>query len=196
MWEVWAPPALTCPGSCIYKNLLPFLSTLHLHLSLSFFKDLFIYYMCKHTVAVFRHTRRGCQISLQMAVSHMWLLGFELRTFGRAVSAPNRWAISPARDKFPMSIPRLALRSLTSPGWPWPELLRLSLSITGIRGACHHSMSPQPAATILTFNSRDELTLFLTSISRKSTLCALVLYLFDLTYTCTISQIVYYNKFL
>jgi chaperonin GroEL (HSP60 family) len=26
----------------------------------------------------------------------MWLLGFELRTFGRAVRALNRWAISPA----------------------------------------------------------------------------------------------------
>jgi hypothetical protein len=26
----------------------------------------------------------------------MWLLGFELRTSKRAVSAPNRWAISPA----------------------------------------------------------------------------------------------------
>jgi hypothetical protein len=31
-------------------------------------KDLFI--ICKFTVAVFRHTRRGHQISLQMVVSH------------------------------------------------------------------------------------------------------------------------------
>jgi hypothetical protein len=33
-----------------------------------FFKDLFIIH--KHIVAVFRHTRRGHQISLQMVVSH------------------------------------------------------------------------------------------------------------------------------
>ena len=46
---------------------------------------LFIVY--KYTVAVFRHTRRGHQISLQMVVNHLSLLGFELRTSERAVSA-------------------------------------------------------------------------------------------------------------
>jgi hypothetical protein len=56
----------------------------------SFLKDLFII-ICKYTVAVFRHTRRGHQISLQMVVSHHVVVGFELRTFGRAVGA-----ISPA----------------------------------------------------------------------------------------------------
>jgi hypothetical protein len=45
---------------------------------------LFIVY--EYTVAVFRHTRRGHQIPLQMVVSHMWLLGIELRTSGRTVS--------------------------------------------------------------------------------------------------------------
>jgi hypothetical protein len=38
-----------------------------------FFKDLFvylfIYLFSKYTVAVFRHSRRGCQISLQMVLS-------------------------------------------------------------------------------------------------------------------------------
>jgi hypothetical protein len=52
------------------------------------FKELFII-ICKYTLAVFRHTRRGHQISLWMVVSHHVLLGFELRTFGRAVSALN-----------------------------------------------------------------------------------------------------------
>jgi hypothetical protein len=37
------------------------------------FKDLFI--ICKYTVAVFRHTRRGCQILLQMVVSHHVVAG-------------------------------------------------------------------------------------------------------------------------
>jgi hypothetical protein len=46
------------------------------------FKDLFII-IHKYAVAVFRYTRRGHQISLRVVV--MWLLGFELRTFGRAV---------------------------------------------------------------------------------------------------------------
>jgi hypothetical protein len=48
--------------------------------------DLFII-ISKYTEAVFRHTRRGHHISLQMVVANLWLLGFEPRTFGRAVSA-------------------------------------------------------------------------------------------------------------
>jgi hypothetical protein len=31
--------------------------------------------ICKYTVAVFRHTRRGHQISLQMVVSHHVIAG-------------------------------------------------------------------------------------------------------------------------
>ena len=38
-----------------------------------FFKDLFI--ICKYTAAVFRHTRRGRQFSLQMVVSHHVVAG-------------------------------------------------------------------------------------------------------------------------
>ena len=40
----------------------------------SFLKDLFII-ICKYTVAVFRHTRRGHQISLQVVVSHHVVAG-------------------------------------------------------------------------------------------------------------------------
>jgi hypothetical protein len=29
-----------------------------------------MYYICEYTIAIFRHTRRGHQISLQMVVSH------------------------------------------------------------------------------------------------------------------------------
>jgi hypothetical protein len=39
-----------------------------------FFKDLFII-TCKYTVAVFRHSRRGSQISLQRVVSHHVVAG-------------------------------------------------------------------------------------------------------------------------
>jgi hypothetical protein len=44
----------------------------------------------KHTVADFRHTRRGCQISLQVVVSNHVVAGIELRIFRRAVIALNR----------------------------------------------------------------------------------------------------------
>jgi hypothetical protein len=47
-------------------------------------KKTYLFFICKYTVAVFRHSRRGHQIPLQMVV-----LGFELRTFGRAVGALN-----------------------------------------------------------------------------------------------------------
>jgi hypothetical protein len=57
-----------------------FLSFFSFFLSFFFFKDLFIYLsiylfiylfiICKYTVADFRHSRRGCQILLQMVVSH------------------------------------------------------------------------------------------------------------------------------
>jgi hypothetical protein len=50
--------------------------------------------ICKYTVAVFWHTRRGRQISLRMVVSHHVVAGIR-----RAVSALNRWAISPARSQ-------------------------------------------------------------------------------------------------
>jgi hypothetical protein len=36
--------------------------------------DLFII-ICEYTVAVFRHARRGCQISLQMVVSYQVVAG-------------------------------------------------------------------------------------------------------------------------
>jgi hypothetical protein len=39
-----------------------------------FFK-IYLFIICKYTVAVFRHTRRGCQISLRMVVSHHVVAG-------------------------------------------------------------------------------------------------------------------------
>jgi len=58
------------------------------------FKDLLII-ISKYTVAVFRHTRPGHQISLPMVVSHHVVAGIWTPS-RRAVSALNRWAISPA----------------------------------------------------------------------------------------------------
>jgi hypothetical protein len=50
-------------------------------------KNLFI--ICKYTVAVLRYSRKRHQISLWMVVSHHMVVGFELRTFRRAVGALN-----------------------------------------------------------------------------------------------------------
>jgi hypothetical protein len=49
-----------------------------------FLLKIYLLIMCKYTVAVFRHTRRGHPRWLWTT---MWFLGFELRTPGRAVSA-------------------------------------------------------------------------------------------------------------
>jgi hypothetical protein len=38
--------------------------------ALFFFLNIYLFIICEHTVAVFRHTRRGHQITLQMVVSH------------------------------------------------------------------------------------------------------------------------------
>ena len=40
-----------------------------------FFIIIIIIIICKYTVAVFRHSRRGSQISLQMVVSHHVVAG-------------------------------------------------------------------------------------------------------------------------
>jgi hypothetical protein len=36
-----------------------------------FFFKIYLFIICKYIVAVFRHSRRGRQISLQMVVSHV-----------------------------------------------------------------------------------------------------------------------------
>ena len=59
-------------------------------------KDLFIT-IHKYTVAVFRRTRRGSQISLQVVVSHHVVPGIELRISGRTVTDLNCWEIFPVR---------------------------------------------------------------------------------------------------
>jgi hypothetical protein len=40
-----------------------------------FFFKIYLFIICKYTVAVFRHTRRGSQIPLQMVVSHHVVAG-------------------------------------------------------------------------------------------------------------------------
>jgi hypothetical protein len=39
------------------------------------FLKIYLFYVCEYTVAVFRHTRRGLRIPLQMVVSHHVIAG-------------------------------------------------------------------------------------------------------------------------
>jgi hypothetical protein len=48
---------------------------------------MYLSYVYENTVAVFRHTKRGHQIPLQIVVSYHVVARIELRTSGRAVSA-------------------------------------------------------------------------------------------------------------
>jgi hypothetical protein len=62
-----------------------------------FFKELLIlFYVLVYTVAVFRHTRRGHQIPLQMVVSHHVVAGNWTQDLWKSSSALNHWANFPA----------------------------------------------------------------------------------------------------
>ena len=51
--------------------------------------------MCVHCGCLQTLQKRASDFCYGWLWATMWLLGFELRTFGRAVGALNRWAISP-----------------------------------------------------------------------------------------------------
>jgi hypothetical protein len=63
-----------CLPACL-PSFLPFFVSFFLSLSLSFFLFLRFIYEYEYTIAFFRHTRKGHQISLQMAVSHHVVAG-------------------------------------------------------------------------------------------------------------------------
>ena len=54
----------------------------------SFFKDLFI--SCVYTVAVFRLTRKGCRIPLQMVVSYHMVAGNSTQDLWKSSQCSNR----------------------------------------------------------------------------------------------------------
>jgi hypothetical protein len=72
-----------------------------------FLNFIYLFIICKYTVAVFRHSRRGSQISLWVVVSHHVVAGIwtpDLRKSSRG--ALTRWAISPALGLLKMHFPR------------------------------------------------------------------------------------------
>jgi hypothetical protein len=63
-----------------------------------FFKDLVIYFMYVGTLSLSSDTPEdSIRSHYRWLWATMWLLGIELRTSGRAASALNCWATSPAR---------------------------------------------------------------------------------------------------
>jgi hypothetical protein len=54
-----------------FKSLFIFIFYVHWY----FFLKIYLFIICKYTVAVFRHSRRGRQILLQMVVSHHVVAG-------------------------------------------------------------------------------------------------------------------------
>jgi hypothetical protein len=61
----------------------------------NFYFYLFIFFIYMNTLELSSDTpEEGIRSHYRWLWATMWLLGFELRTFGRAVSALTRWAIS------------------------------------------------------------------------------------------------------
>jgi hypothetical protein len=52
------------------RKLTLFFEALNFFFFFFFFLKIYLFYVCEYTVAIFRHTRRGHQIPLQMVVSH------------------------------------------------------------------------------------------------------------------------------
>jgi len=98
------------PGHLVFTTYI----SVYIYKKDSFFKDLF-YFIYVSTLSLSSDTpEEGIRFCYRWLWSTMWLLGFELRTSGRAVSALNHWAISPApKDIF---WGRVSLCSLGCPG--------------------------------------------------------------------------------
>ena len=56
------------------------------------FLKIYLFYLYEYTVTVFRHTRRGHWIPLQMVVRHHVVAGNWIKASGRAAGALNHWA--------------------------------------------------------------------------------------------------------
>jgi hypothetical protein len=57
---------------------------------------MYLFYVCEYTVALLREREESIWSHCRWLSATMWLLGFELRTSRRVVSALSCWVISPA----------------------------------------------------------------------------------------------------
>jgi hypothetical protein len=58
-----------------YQCVQKYYSLIYIFPTISFFLKIYLFIICKYTAAVFRHTRRGSQISLRMVVSYHVVAG-------------------------------------------------------------------------------------------------------------------------
>jgi hypothetical protein len=72
-------------------------SELYKSLLFVFLRFIFYYYIQVHCSYLQTHQKRASGSHYGWLWATMWLLGFELRTFRKAVSALTHWAISPAQ---------------------------------------------------------------------------------------------------
>ena len=79
--------------------------------SVKIFLKIYLFIICKYTAAVFRHTRRGHQIPLQMVVSHHVVAGIWTQDHRKISQCLNGWAISPALYLLSLQIQSSAVKN-------------------------------------------------------------------------------------
>jgi hypothetical protein len=90
----------------------------------------------------------------------MWLLGFELKTFGRAVSVLTRWAISPARWdgllRAQLLLQRTQVQFLAptflAHNWQWLQFLRIWCPLLASISPSTHVYTQKQAHIHITYN--------------------------------------------
>jgi hypothetical protein len=105
----------------------------------SFFFKIYFINICKYTVAVFRHSRRGSQILLRV-VAGIWTL--DLRKSSRVLlpTEPSHQPLVPFFKQGFSVQPWLSWDTLCRPGWPQTQKSAcLCLPSAGIKGVCHHA---------------------------------------------------------
>jgi hypothetical protein len=117
-----------------------------------FLKKIYLFIICKYTVAVFRHSRRGSRISLQMVVSYHVVAGIWTQDFWKSSQCSLSHLSSPLNlllffvlvfwDKISLCSPGcLGTHSVDQAGL---ELRNspVCLPSAGIKGMCHHARLP------------------------------------------------------
>jgi hypothetical protein len=74
IWDFFLLILLPCSYLELFIHFLPLFVCVFIDFFL-FLKKIYLFYLYEYTVAVFRHTRRGYQISLQMVASYHVVTG-------------------------------------------------------------------------------------------------------------------------
>jgi hypothetical protein len=113
-----------------------------------FFLKIYLFIICKYTVAVFRHTRRGSQILLRMVVSHHVVAG--IWTLDLRKSSQVLLPTEPSHQP-------VFFLSLFIYLWFFETVFLLCSTVTlsvdqaGVKGVCHHSRLTELYLNMLVF---------------------------------------------